>query len=139
MCRHAISKWSSRPEQDIQTKKQSPINLPALAWYPRGIADSTTRRINNRQLWATFSFSNDQRLRIKKNIASLNSNKICPSKCLAFKAPVRGWDQHCPHKSALISFHLHDQSKQGMDRQNNNIQKSLRKTNCFTNNQFQIG
>lgn len=123
MCRHAISKWSSRPEQDIHIKKQGPINLPALAWHPRGIADSTAQWINNRQLWATFSFSNDHRLRITKNIASLNSNKICPSKCLALKTLVHGWDQHCPisQGSYLVIY----KSVKAQNGQNKNILKYL--------------
>lgn len=119
-----------------RTLTQSPINLPALAWYPRGIADSTTQRINNRQLWATFSFSNDQRLRITKNIASLNSNKICPSKRLALKTLAHSWAQHCPHKSELPSFHSYNQSKKWIDRIKI-YKKPLRKANCFANNQFQ--
>lgn len=103
------------PQDQNRTFAQSPINLSALAWYPRGTADSTAQRINNRHLWATFTFSNDQRLRITKNIASLNSNKTSPSKWL-FMAGTSTVPM-----SVLIYFHLYDQSKQGMDRQNKNI------------------
>lgn len=99
--------------------KSHKFTSPSLVPYRHsGFHNSKDKQ---RQLWPIFSFNNDQRLRITKNIASLNSNKTCPSKCLALKPLVHTWDQHCPHKSEFLSFHLYDQSKQGMDRQNKNI------------------